>query len=293
MAGPQAYDWRELIARLELSGDPQTPSTLEHAPTRRILHSNMLRLRNANGEHIRSMHKISFKTFPEKRRDAKFVPYGIWRMMFFRRLAWVRMNEPSNVAAVLDIDLNGLPTTQRMVPDVTDNGSHISDGQHDHFIDLFLPIDEIFHRLKAPTNQQWIQHAIQQNTIHLRNLAHLRTILQGTTMPDRPSFRHIAFRHAFDLLFLPDGSPTSDDPFKFLEVLMEVREQIVADLAILQDLHKATGSTIRNVDKFLNLPDVVPRMERLAGVPSNSPTTDQLAELHPRLNVLRDTWNAA
>lgn len=267
MADPQAYDWRALIARLALSGDRDTPSTLDHAPTRRVLHSNMLGLPNANGEHLRSMHKISFKHFPEKRREAKFVPFGIWRMMFFRRLAWVRMNETSpDIAAALRLDVNGLPTTENMVPDVVDNGTHIFDGRHDHFIDLFLPIDEIWNRLQTPTNQQWIQDAIQEDRIRFRNLKQLRAILQGTTMP---SFRHVAFTRALNRLFLADGSLTASNPFDFLEKLMEEREQIVADLAVLQVLHK-DGI---HVGTFLNSPDeVVSRMERLAspGIPSDS-----------------------
>jgi len=290
MTGPQAYDWRELIARLELSGDRHTPSTLDHAPTRRVLHSNMLGLRNANGKHLKSMHKISFKHFPEKRREAKFVPFGIWRMMFFRRLAWVRMNDTSpDIAAALRIDMNGLPTTENMVPDVLDNGTDIEDGNHDDFIDLFLPIDEIWNRLKTSTNQQWIQDAIQQDKIRLRNLEQLGTILQGTTMR-QPSFRHAAFARAFDALF---GSPTyTSDPFDFLKRLMDVREQIVADLAILQVLHK----NVMDVDTFLNSPDdVVSRMERLAGpgVPSESPMTDQLEQLNPHFKPLRAAWIAA
>ncbi|KAH7196435.1 uncharacterized protein B0J16DRAFT_390356 [Fusarium flagelliforme] len=293
MAGPQAYDWRELIARLALSGDRHTPSTLDHAPTRRVLHSNMLRLPNANGEHLESMHKISFKHFPEKRRQAKFVPFGIWRMMFFRRLAWVRMNETSpDILAALSLDLNGLPTTENMAPDVADNGTHIFDGRHDNFIDLFLPIDEIWNKLKTPTNQQWIQHAIQEDRIRFRNLEQLRTILRGTTEP-----RHIAFTRALNRLF-PDGSPTAtSDPFEFLRILMDLREQIVADLAVLQVLHK-DGI---DVGTFLNSPDdVVSRMERLAGpgipsdsrCPSDSLMTDQQAQL-PRFKPLRIVWTAA
>ncbi|CAG7561151.1 unnamed protein product [Fusarium equiseti] len=306
MAGPQAYDWRALIARLALSGDRDTPSTLDHAPTRRVLHSNMLHLPDANGKHLKSMHKISFKSFPEKRWEAKFVPFGIWRMMFFRRLAWVRMNDTSpDIAAALRIDLNGLPTAENMVPDVLDNGTHIFDGHHDNFIDLFLPIDEIWNRLGTPANQQWIQDAIQQDKIRFRNLEQLRTILQGTT---ESSFRHAAFTRALNRLFLADGSPAAPyDPFVFLTIFMEERDQIVADLAVLQDLHK----TVMDVDTFRSSPDdIVSRMERLAGPgvpsifpttnqqpqlvkPSDSPMADQQAQFNPHLEPLRVAWIAA
>jgi hypothetical protein len=260
----------------------------------------MLHLPDANGKLLKSMHKISFKSFPEKRQEAKFVPFGIWRMMFFRRLAWVRMNDTSpDIAAALRIDLNGLPTTENMVPDVIDNGTHIFDGHHDNFIDLFLPIDEIWSRLRTPTNQQWIQDAIQQDKIRFRNVEQLRTILQGT------SFRHAAFTRA-DALFHADGSPTSD-PFDFLQRLMHLRDQIVADLAVLQDLHK----TVMDVGTFRNSPDdVVFRMERLAGPgvpsifpttnqqaqlvkPSNSSMTNQQAQFNPHLEPLRAAWIAA
>ncbi|RBR07224.1 uncharacterized protein FIESC28_10723 [Fusarium coffeatum] len=286
---PRAYDWREILARLGLSATADTPSTLDHAPTRRVLHANMLCLRNANGEHYKSKHKICFKHSPEKRREAQFVPFGIWRMMFFRRLAWVRMNETfpdgtsPDIAAALRIDLNGMPTTENMTPYVDDNGTHIFDGRHGNFIDMLLPIDEIFETLKSPTNQQWIEHAIQQDRIHLRNLEELRTILRGR-MPE-PSFRHTAFADALSALFNADGSPTTNNPFVFLHTLMDAREEIVADLAVLQDVLRTSSG----VDRFLDLPDDhVARMERLAGV-----TTDETAQLHPRFKPTRDAWFAA
>lgn len=282
MDASQANDWRELTIMRDRLENEELASTLPYARTRWTLHLNMIGIRNPNSEHRTPGHMLSFRGDGESRVETKSLPYNFWRMEFLRRLAVIRMNETSlDVIEALRVDSIGLPTTEEnMEASVFGDENHIRNGRNDNFINLALPIDDIFEILKSPSNQEWIQRAVNQNRIRFRNLWQLRIILLGTTMHDsRP--HHIAFARALIQLFHADGSSIHNNPITFLHILMEQREQIVADLDAIHLLNQDLRPTFPEASVFVNSPDPIPAMARL--VASNPTTRNQQTQAHPRL----------
>ncbi|KAJ4016249.1 hypothetical protein NW766_004441 [Fusarium irregulare] len=282
MDAPQANDWRELTIMLDRLENEEPASTLPYVRTRRTLHHNMVGIRDPNVYHGTPAHMMSFRGGGERRFETEPLPCNFWRMEFLRRLARIRMNETSpNVIAELRVDSIGLPTTEEnMRVKVLGDENHIQNGRNDNFINLALPIDDIWEILKSPPNQEWIRRAVNQNRIRFRNLWQLRTILLRTRMPhSRP--HHIAFARALSQLFYADGSPIYHNPIKFLDILMGQREQIVADLDAVQHLYHDLQPTFPEARVFVNSPDPIPAMARL--VASNPTTRNQQTLAHTRL----------
>ena len=283
MDAPQANDWRELAIMLDRLENEEFASTLPYARTRRTLHFNMVGILNPIGDHGTPGHMMWFRGDGERRLETESLPCNFWRMEFLRRLASVRMNETSlDAIAALRVDSIGLPTTEEnMRANVFGDENHIQNVRNDNFIDLALPIDDIWEILKSPSNQEWIRRAVNQNRIRFRNLWQLRITLLRTTMPhSRP--HHIAFARALSQLFYADGSPIYDNPIKFLDILMGQREQIVADLDAVHLLNQDLRPSFPEASVFVNSPHPIPAMARL--VASNGFTRNQPTQAPPRLS---------